>query len=173
MKPIPLLELFLRHVNKTGSCWLWTGGKDRDGYGLSSKGNGKSGSVRAHRRSWELLRGPIPEGKMILHRCDNPPCVNPDHLFVGTGSDNMKDAHAKGRHLSPTQSKPESQVRGERQHLAKLKESDIPKIFALREGGLKHYEIAAFFGVTKHTIQSVLAGDTWRHVKPAAGTLSR
>lgn len=77
-----------------GPCWEWIAGKGRDGYGsIRSKGK----SVGAHRVSWEIHNGPILGGLLVCHKCDNPPCVNPDHLFLGTQRDNAKDSVAKGR----------------------------------------------------------------------------
>ena len=80
-------------VTETG-CWLWISCCNGDGYALISA-NGKS--MRAHRLSWEMHRGPIPRGLFVLHKCDTPECVNPDHLFLGTNQDNMDDAKRKGR----------------------------------------------------------------------------
>lgn len=88
------------HVPGIGRCWIWTGMKHPPGYGLlwlSNKDNPRS--VLAHRFSYELHNGPIPEGMFICHRCDNPPCVRPEHLFLGTHQDNMDDMHAKGRRV--------------------------------------------------------------------------
>src|SRR5713101_4375739 len=87
---------FWSYVKKTQSCWIWTGSRTgTSGYGKCSVGNGKE--VSAHRRSWELENGEIPKGLWVLHHCDNKICVNPSHLFLGTRSDNMKDAVKKGR----------------------------------------------------------------------------
>lgn len=72
-------------------CWEWSGSRDRKGYGFGDGG-------RAHRLAWEWENGPVPAGLMVLHRCDNPPCCNPKHLFVGTALDNARDALAKGHH---------------------------------------------------------------------------
>jgi hypothetical protein len=87
---------FMRFVSKepTSGCWLWTGSVSPKGYG--GFGGGTYGK-RAHRVSWRLFRGTIPDGFDVCHKCDTPPCVNPDHLFVGTRSDNMYDCSRKGR----------------------------------------------------------------------------
>jgi len=88
-------DRFWKKVDKSGDCWLWISGRDRPGgYGQFSCA-GKQ--IRAHRYSWELHNGSIPEGLWVLHRCDNPPCVNPAHLFIGDRKANMDDAAAKGR----------------------------------------------------------------------------
>ena len=80
-------------VKSEGSCVEWRGGRDRDGYGISYVG-GRRG---AHRFTWEKTYGKIPDGFCVLHHCDNPPCVNPEHLFLGTNLDNVRDRDAKGR----------------------------------------------------------------------------
>lgn len=97
-KPKPLSELFWRRVKKTRGCWLWTGAKTRGNYGeLVHVVNRKQTGWRAHRLSWVLNKGEIPDGLQVLHRCDNPPCVNPEHLFLGTQHDNITDMWLKGR----------------------------------------------------------------------------
>jgi hypothetical protein len=86
---------FLQFVQKSDGCWEWTGHRNAAGYGhISLDGQ----FVLAHRHSWALFKGPIPDGLFCLHRCDNPPCVRPDHLFMGTKKDNAMDMAAKGRH---------------------------------------------------------------------------
>lgn len=89
---------FMKHVNKTDTCWLWTGSIDVSGYGdcwFRGKTDG------AHRVAWLIFNGEITDGLFVLHRCDNPKCVNPEHLFLGTHSDNMRDASSKGRLKTP------------------------------------------------------------------------
>lgn len=100
-KPRPILEKFMEKVdrNHPSGCWQWTGSKDSWGYGqiriVSSSGGSK---IRgAHRISFELFKGEIPDGYFVCHTCDNPRCVNPDHLFLGTQTDNMQDRLRKGR----------------------------------------------------------------------------
>lgn len=84
------METFWSKVDKTGECWVWVAGRFVTGYGAYR-------NQGAHRVSWGLMNGPIPAGLFVLHRCDNPPCVRPDHLFLGTHTDNMHDKVAKGR----------------------------------------------------------------------------
>jgi hypothetical protein len=93
-KQEPVHVRFWRNVQKTPTCWLWTGAYQKPGYGKIGDG---SHSKYAHRVSWELQAGAIPHGLQVLHRCDNPQCVRPDHLFLGTQADNVADMYAKGR----------------------------------------------------------------------------
>ena len=95
-------EKFWAKVDKTSVCWNWTGATTRSnkkGYGQASR-NGAV--VLSHRLSWEIINGPISKDLLVLHRCDNPLCVNPAHLFLGSQSDNMKDCIAKGRFIFNT-----------------------------------------------------------------------
>lgn len=93
---INLETSFLQKVNKTDTCWLWTAGKDKDGYG---KIKFNQVNLRAHRVSWALYRGSIPEGHFVCHKCDTPSCVKPSHLFTGTSTDNNRDRDSKGRNF--------------------------------------------------------------------------
>lgn len=89
-------SLFWERVEKTDGCWLWTGHRNAQGYGtLWFHGN----SWRAHRLAWHLTNSGVPEGLDVLHHCDNPPCVRPDHLFLGTDRDNVDDRERKGRNV--------------------------------------------------------------------------
>jgi hypothetical protein len=110
-------ERFWAQVEKTDGCWLWTGNKDRDGYGHIKHG-GKS--IGAHRASYLIHNGEIPEGQVICHTCDNPACVRPDHIFSGTVADNNRDRDEKGRSASGDRNAsrlyPERRPRGENHH---------------------------------------------------------
>jgi len=139
----------LRHTLKTPSCWVWTGGKFTDGYG--NIGTSK-GARRAHRVSYELYVGPIPEGMQVLHSCDNPSCINPAHLSVGTCADNMRDRDTKGRHVPRP---------GVLNGAAKLNEADVRLI---RISPLSTTELAGILEVCTHTIRRVRTNTSWSHV---------
>lgn len=121
-------------------CWLWTAYIDPyRRYGVFSN-NG--GNTAAHRFSWELYRGPIPKGMFVCHRCDNPPCVNPDHLFLGTSADNSRDMKMKRR--SP---------RGERHYASKVTDAERVSAIKLRlSGTMTCNEVAKLYGVSRRSV---------------------
>lgn len=162
----PLEERFWAKVQKSEACWVWRGTIDArtGGYGrFRPDGHGRQ--VRAHRVSWELANGPIPEGMHVLHRCDNPPCVRPDHLFLGTNRDNIADRVAKGRGRGFTfRPDARSKPRGSQNGMAKLLESDIPHIRAAAAAGESQRAIARRYGVDPGTVWGIVRRRTWRHV---------
>ena len=135
-------------------CWEWQGAKTHYGYG-KIRNNYKS--IGAHRLSYILHKGEIPSGIDVLHKCDNRLCVNPNHLFLGTQSDNMKDMFAKGRNRT-TPSK------GSANGNSKLSERDIPIIKALRIEGKTYPAIAKEFRMSTYAIREICIGNSWRHV---------
>jgi hypothetical protein len=176
-----LAEQFIAKVEpSTEGCWTWTASVTTtvrpSGYRCPYGQLRRAGRLLlAHRVSWELHAGPVPEGMRVLHRCDNPRCVRPDHLFLGTQADNVADARAKGwlrtatgdRHGSRTH--PERRPRGERSKAARLDEDRVREIRALAaRGGLSQRAIARRFGVGRSTVRGVVARRVWRHVGPAA-----
>lgn len=95
---VALADRFWAKVDKSESCWVWTAGTVPGGYGFIRMRGREKTSGMAHRISWELHNGPVPTGMYVMHICDNPPCVRPDHLRLGTPQENTQDAIAKGRH---------------------------------------------------------------------------
>jgi hypothetical protein len=146
------LERFEAFFDKGTGCWLWKGSKTDQGYGhFFNSRFSKPHSMKAHRQSWLLYKGPIPDGLLVLHKCDTPSCVNPDHLFLGTNDDNIDDRNAKER-----------QSRGGRHTPAKLTEYLVRKI---REHPIPSDFLAQELGVTVRTINQIRARESWRHVK--------
>lgn len=148
-------------VGQPDECWEWQGFTDRiahpiPGYGtIRRKVDGVSKCVKAHRVAYESVNGAIPEGMHVLHTCDNRPCCNPAHLFLGTALDNSRDKYSKNRQVIR---------RGEVSGMAKLKDDDISDIRLLLSMGCTHKHIAREFGVSRTAITSIKAGHTWRHV---------
>lgn len=142
---------FWSKVKKSEHCWEWAGCRNRDGYGRFSVGLDE---IRAHRFSWELANGNIPEGLCVLHRCDNPPCVNPDHLFLGTVQDNAIDAISKGRARIPV-------LFGKSNPAARLTAAKVRKMRSLRNSRTMR-SLAAEFGVCPATVYKIVSQKTWR-----------
>ena len=146
-------RLFDRVVEAKNDCLVYTWGCDKDGYGwLGYRGTQK----RASQLAYYLCVGDIPAGMHVLHTCDNPPCCNPEHLFLGNDRINTDDKMAKGRHVA---------VRGSFHSRALLREEDIVRIRELREGGWKYKEIAEEFNVGISCINHILHRRSWQHVE--------
>lgn len=155
---------FLEKVEKSDGCWIWRGALDGYGYGLFRVGRTIH---RSHRVAWCMFRGDIPRGTLVLHNCpsgDNPSCVNPAHLWLGTMLDNIRDMEKKGRRATGDKVRHLSYPRGDEHFRAKLKESYIPEIRRLACGGVSFREIGRRFGVHHGTISMVVRGITWWHI---------
>jgi hypothetical protein len=140
-------------IDPNTECWVWTGMRKKLGYGRI-KVVGARRYLLAHRVSWELYYGVIPPGICVCHACDVPACVNPNHLFLGTVQDNIRDKINKGRHRGwffPNR----------KSKRYKLTEENV---LSIRERKMKESEYANFFGVTRATISDILKNRTWRHL---------
>ena len=139
-------------------CWNWTASKSSGRYGkLEISG----ATLSAHRASYEVYRGPIPEGLFVCHRCDNPACINPDHLFLGTHADNMADKVKKGRHRTP---------RGSEVVTSKLTEADV---LAIRASRVSNGCVAEQYGVDRSLISLIRTGKRWAHLRPPSQAEAR
>lgn len=144
----PIAERFWGLVEKSpepNGCWLWIGGTDTRGYGKMFTERGKP-VVSAHRFSYELANGPIAAGLFVLHRCDVPACIRPDHLFLGTAIDNMQDCIAKGRRANGIKSPP-----------LILKPGQIAAIRAMRTAGWTTSRIATETGIPYGAVREAIA----------------
>lgn len=147
----PTADRFWEKVDKSGNCWLWTAHRDKDGYGTFWLDNKNR---RATAISYELAGGLVEAGKLICHTCDNPPCVRPSHLFVGTHLDNHKDRNRKHR-----------QAVGEKHGRAKLAEVDVRNILARLERRESVSALAHEFQVSPGSIYFIASGRNWRWIK--------
>lgn len=138
--------------NGPGGCWQWLGSKHPFGHGYFGVGRKV---VYAHRFAWEQHNGPIPGDMCVCHTCDNPACVNPEHLFLGTRADNLADMRAKGRNA------PMPHVPGERHGCSKLTDDAVRHI---RSSGEPAAALARLYGVDPQTIYSVRRRSSWRHI---------
>lgn len=140
-------------------CWLWIASNRHGGYG----GFWRNGKARAaHRESWILFNGKIPDGLHVLHRCDVRCCVNPSHLFLGTHTDNVRDMVKKGRHATHGPG-----LKGSSHPMAKLTDREVYKIRASyihgKKGGQRR-RLASEYGVSESMISKIVNGVFWRHI---------
>ena len=149
-------------------CWNWMKSKNTKGYG-KTRSEGRLHYV--HRLSWEFTNGKIADGLLVLHKCDNPSCINPNHLFLGTHKDNINDMMNKGRNNQPTgdlhgsKTKPESIARGIKVSTSKLNDDLVLEIRKLKKSSnSSNYVIARHYGVSAPTIRAVVNGVSWSHV---------
>jgi hypothetical protein len=170
---VPVKDRFWEKVNKNGpthptnpslgKCWMWIGAYTHCGYGIIW-GSRHTRGIRAHRISWEIVNGKIPKGKKILHSCDNPPCVNPEHLRPGTDADNHRDMVERGRALN-----------GEKNPQCKITKEQVLDILskypkAKRTGPRKKYEwniilkLSEKYGITTDSLSRIARHERWGHL---------
>lgn len=142
----PFEDRFIPEPNS--GCWLWLGGTQSQGYGVLGPKNAK---VLASRFAYEKYRGPVPAKLHVLHKCDTPSCVNPDHLFVGTRRDNMQDASRKGR-MHP----------GEADGMAKLTQQQVDQIRQDANRGVSKTHLAQRFNVHRSQISRIINRRRWK-----------
>lgn len=143
--------LNIRHDE--GGCWVWTGTVNRGRGGYGEIRLSKDSRRQAHRLSYEVFLGQIPDGMQVCHRCDNPPCVNPEHLFLGTQKENLADSISKDRFQ-----------RGARHYKTKLTADDVREIRRLRDGGMMHADIAERYGLSEEGAAGIARRKRWAHV---------
>jgi predicted XRE-type DNA-binding protein len=157
-KHASLQERFLRFVPASAGkdeCWEWLGHKNKDGYGSLWDGHAM---VKAHRASWQIANSKhIPAGMFICHHCDNPACVNPAHLYLGTPWQNVQDRNNRER---------TARLLGSANPVAKLTEKQVKWIFAAYSTGMIQTEIASALGIRQTTVSEILRGNRWRHIFP-------
>lgn len=158
--PRPVEDRFWDHVERGSSreCWEWRGARNLDGYGYLTLTRTPRTWIRAHRLSWEIHKGVILPGEVVCHHCDNPPCVNPAHLFLGTRKENNADRASKGRGR-------ENRQQGQANTNAKLTEDDVRAIIAvLRVSTRSQADVAAMFGVSQQTVSRIVRRKSWTHL---------
>jgi len=161
-------DRFWKRVDKSGACWVWIGPLRNDGY-AQMEINGRK--HLAHRISWSIEHGVVTGEHCVLHKCDNKPCVRPDHFLAGSRGDNNRDREAKGRggrasgDRNGRRTKPECTARGERQGSAKLTEAAVKNMrHRFSHGTVTRHQLAAEYGVSFFTVVDVIRRRSWRHI---------
>lgn len=148
---LSLMDRLMARCIKSTGCWDWTGSVDAKGYGRLNVGNRP---MQAHRTSWEAFRGPIPGGQHVLHRCDNPKCIRPEHLFLGDQASNMADKMAKKRHRYGVS-------RGTDHGCSKLNEEQVREI---RASTGPSRIIAELYGISGRQVRDIRTLKVWKHL---------
>lgn len=159
VKARPVEERFRENLVVSDGCWTLRLRPHTTGYTQISQGRGTN--LLGHRISWEIHCGPIPDGMFVCHSCDNPGCVRPDHLFLGSAKDNTQDMMGKGRHRAPSKG-PNRPLRRMEATMRKLDEEQVATIrerFAA--GGVSMRQLGREYGVTHESIRKIVRGITW------------
>jgi len=166
--PETVAARFWQYVDKSGgpnACWLWTRFRDWDGYGKFSHDlDGKHVSVAAHRMAYRLTHGNFDPALVVCHRCDNPPCCNPTHLFLGTTQENTADRDAKGRQAKGDALRHGHHVKGSQVNTAKLTAEQVTEIRQRRARGEYMTVLAREYGVAYNAIWCIVHRKHWKHI---------
>jgi hypothetical protein len=167
----PGIEPFWSKADRSGDgCWEWQAAKDSDGYGYFTapkydRADWPVKGRRASRVAWTLTNGPIPDGLLVCHHCDNPTCVRPSHLFLGTQADNIADMLAKGRGVKGRKMPGPNRLRGENANGARLTEAEVYRIrVRYSKGKVTQRDLATEFGVDVTLVSLIIKGKVWKHV---------
>ena len=162
---LPLISRFWPKVAKASGCWLWKAAIRRDGYGLFTN---QGRHYAAHRLSWELTHGPIPDGMWVLHHCDVRACVRPDHLYLGTREQNTSDAMLRHRFKSGDEAHfrahPEIVPRGERHWASRLTDDDVRDIRRRVAAGEKQVSLQREYELSSGLVSLIVHRKRWAHV---------
>jgi hypothetical protein len=141
-------------ITTPDECWEWTARKDKDGYGLFTDKSTGRGPWRANRYAYTMENGEIPSGMLVCHRCDNPACVNPAHLWIGSIKDNNRDKVLKGRGAI-----------GEMNGNSKMSELDVRAVREMKKEGIPALLLADWYGMSWHRMAKIMNGFSWQHIK--------
>lgn len=141
----PVASFWNKVQRLDSGCWVWTASVTPKGYGTCKT----LGEHYAHRASWVIANGSIPDGQMVCHRCDNPPCVNPSHLFLGSAADNSQDMVSKGR---------AARNAGDKSGMAKVSDADVAEMRRLRNLGVRLADLAVEFGIHPSQVSRIVRG---------------
>ena len=150
---VPFLEN--TKENEATGCIEWIAARHPQGYGLARRVIGEPSEPRAHRRAWIMAKGPIPSGLCVLHRCDNPCCVNVDHLFLGTDADNSKDKYSKRRNLN---------LAGAEHGRSRFFPEDVLRIREAHLFGARIADLSRAYGVSDTAVHKIIKRENWAHL---------